>query len=103
MKSERGKVTNGWTIAVMALTVLLALNFLAFAVLCVVGIGMALEPSAGLAAAVFALLGLLAVPVAARKHVPKGWRRGLIAAVAGNFLIVVFFCVAAAALILYMQ
>ena len=98
-KEKDARPVSLWTMITAAMAVLLFLNFLAFAVLCLTGVEMMLEPAAGIVAAIFILLGFAAALPAKRKSAAKLWRRLLGAGIACNFLIVAFYCGAAVLLL----
>lgn len=102
-KDQDTRQVSLWTMAAAAMAVLLFLNFLAFAVLCLAGVEMVLEPAAGIVAAIFILLGFAAALPAKRKGAAKLWRRLLAAGIACNFLIVAFYCGAAVLLLAYLS
>ena len=103
MKAEQAEKNNLWTMVTACMAILLFLNFLAFGILCLWGVGLALEPAAGIVAAIFILMGFGAGFLAKRKGAAKLWRRLLTAGIICNFLIIAFYCGAAILLLAYLQ
>ena len=102
MKTEQNKRLDLWTAVTLAAAALLILNFIAFCILSVTGIGRALDPVTAIITAIFLLLGMAVYFWVKRRAVAKRWLRTLLGAILGNFLIIALYCAAAALLMAYL-
>lgn len=90
-------IKSGWDVAPAALSVLLYINFVVFAILAFTATGVLFMYAAPSMLTAGMLIAAIIAHLVTRRRACKLWRRLLLGGIAANFLIILFFIIIAAA------